>query len=138
MREAKTALKSASSPLALSSFPKLLVAFAGKPQRLDGLSEGGRDGRWRGRFFTHEAKRLVFRKAEGMGGGEGGTVLLCVQVRETKTALKSGSSPLALSSFPKLPVAFAVSPQRLDGLSEGGRLQRSFFSEAHFPEPCAR
>ena len=60
------------------------------------------------------------------------------KMREAKTALKSGSSPLALSSFPKLPVAFAVSPQRLDGLSEGGRLQRSFFSEAHFPEPCAR
>ena len=28
MREAKTALKSGSSPLALSSFPKLLIAFA--------------------------------------------------------------------------------------------------------------
>jgi len=48
VREAKTALKSGSSPLALSSFPKLPVAFAVSPQRLDGLSEGGRDGRWRG------------------------------------------------------------------------------------------
>ena len=81
MREAKTALKSGSSPLALSSFPKLPVAFAVSPQRLDGLSEGGRDGRWKGRFFIHEAKRLVFRKAEGMGDGEGGTVLLCVGAR---------------------------------------------------------
>ena len=110
MRGAKTALKSGSSPLALSSFPKLQTAFAiarkgsmrvnnrrclpvSNPRSLHCFRSVGE-------VLTTVGMSYFFFSCFGF--------CFMFFMRGAKTALKSGSSPLALSSFPKLQTAFAI------------------------------
>ncbi len=100
MREVKTALKSGSSPLALFSFPKLLTPLR-FPHRLSlclmllitraekcaGIFLGSRTVS----LSRSSGETLVVQRTK-----------LSKKMREEQTALKSGSSPLALPSFPKL------------------------------------